>query len=182
MQKTSTRLFTSHVDTPIGGLFVEASAEAVTRVSWSLPGRTPDPVESLPEHLRAACIQLVEFAAGNRMTFDLPLAPSGTSFRRAVWSIMREIPYGETRTYGDIARQLRSSARAVGQACGDNPIPIIIPCHRVVGQGGRMTGFSGGEGVKTKQILLSLEGFCEPDAIDNLPLFQRTNEQSATSP
>ncbi len=82
----------------------------------------------------------------------------GSAFLRAVWGQLRRIPYGRTRTYGDVAEALMSAPRAVGSACGKNPIPIIVPCHRVVGADGRMTGYSGGEGIETKIQLLRLEG------------------------
>ena len=103
--------------------------------------------------------QLDEYFDRGRRQFDLPLAPQGSKFQRAVWDQMRSIAYGETLTYGAIARRLGSAARAVGGACGANPIPIIIPCHRVLGAGGKMTGYSGGEGIETKLALLRLEGY-----------------------
>ena len=96
---------------------------------------------------------------GKLTTFDLPLALQGTTFQKNVWREMQKIPYGQVQTYGDISGTLNSAARAVGGACGKNPIPIIIPCHRVIGGGGKMTGFSGGEGVETKIQLLTLEGY-----------------------
>ena len=89
--------------------------------------------------------------------FDLPLRPSGTQFQVAVCNAMLRIRYGEVRTYGEIAEDISSAPRAVGGACGRNPIPILIPCHRVVGANGKLTGFSGGEGVSTKRTLLTLE-------------------------
>ena len=101
--------------------------------------------------------QLSEYFARDRETFDLPLNPIGTDFQKAVWQQMLAIPYGETKTYGDLATTLNSAARAVGGACDKNPIPIIIPCHRVMGANGKLTGFSGGEGVETKEALLHLE-------------------------
>jgi len=101
--------------------------------------------------------QLREYFARERKTFELPLNPIGTKFQKAVWQQMLKIPYGETKTYGDLATTLKSAARAVGGACGKNPIPIIIPCHRVMGANGKLTGFSGGAGVETKEALLRLE-------------------------
>ncbi|MDG1707856.1 MAG: methylated-DNA--[protein]-cysteine S-methyltransferase [Emcibacteraceae bacterium] len=101
--------------------------------------------------------------------FELPLNPHGTDFQKNVWKIMFEIPYGEILTYGEISDQLNSHARAVGMACGANPIPIIIPCHRVIGKNGKLTGFSGGEGVETKRYLLELEDTFE-NLDDNLKL------------
>ena len=90
--------------------------------------------------------------------FDLPLAGRGTDFQKSVWKMMREIPYGETATYGGMAMALGSGPRAVGMACGRNPIPIIVPCHRVLGSGGKEGGFSGGQGLPTKRKLLAIEG------------------------
>jgi methylated-DNA-[protein]-cysteine S-methyltransferase len=102
--------------------------------------------------------QLLAYFDRSRTTFDLPLAPAGGSpFERAVWEAMRAIPYGETWTYGDLAARLGGVARAVGGACGRNPIPIVIPCHRVLGAGGKLVGFSGGSGIDSKARLLDLE-------------------------
>jgi len=95
---------------------------------------------------------------GKLKTFDLPLHPAGTDFQRRVWFAMADIPYGETQTYGELAKTIGGVARAVGGACGKNPIPIILPCHRVMGGGGKLTGFSGGAGVESKIFLLKLEG------------------------
>ena len=100
--------------------------------------------------------QLQEYFQGQRTTFDLPLDPDGTPFQRAVWSELQRIPYGETRSYSDIARQLAKpgASRAVGMANHHNPIAIVIPCHRVVGQDGSLTGYAGG--IDLKQKLLSI--------------------------
>ena len=100
--------------------------------------------------------QLNDYFDGLRKNFDLPLEPPGTKFQQRVWSMMEQIPYGKTMTYGKIATALGSSARAVGMACGANSIPIIIPCHRVVAAN-EMGGYSGGGGVETKRALLHLE-------------------------
>ena len=112
--------------------------------------------------LAEAARQLTEYFAGERREFALPLAPSGTPFRRRVWQAMQAIPYGQTRSYGDLARALDSAPRAVGGACGANPIPLVIPCHRVVGAGGALGGFSGGAGCDTKRQLLALERALPP--------------------
>jgi methylated-DNA-[protein]-cysteine S-methyltransferase len=101
--------------------------------------------------------QLLEYFAGRRKDFDLPLAPFGSPTALRVWQLMAEIPYGETRSYGALGRELALSPRAVGHACGMNPLPILIPCHRVVGSDGRLGGYSGGEGAETKRRLLQLE-------------------------
>ena len=104
-----------------------------------------------------AVAQLGEYAQGDRQMFDLPLRVAGSALQRDVCRVMSEIPFGYTRTYGDIAKELGVSAQAVGQACGGNPIPVIIPCHRVMGAKG-LTGFSGQGGVETKVALLRHEG------------------------
>ena len=108
--------------------------------------------------LDAAEAQLREYFAGTRRTFDLPLAPRGTAFQQRVWAALRAIPYGETRTYGELAAAIGSpsASRAVGMANHHNPIPIVIPCHRVIGANGTLTGYAGGLEIKRK--LLALEG------------------------
>ena len=112
---------------------------------------------SATEILRAATTQLEEYFRGLRTTFDLPLAPTGTPFQRAAWEVLRTIPFGQTMTYGEQARRLggANKARAVGAANGRNPLPIIIPCHRVIGADGSLTGFSAG--VERKAWLLRHE-------------------------
>ncbi len=103
------------------------------------------------------------FAAGKRRSFGLPVSPGGTAHDRAVWQAMRDIPPGETRSYGDVARTVDSSPRAVGGACGRNPLPIIVPCHRIVAAGGALGGWSGPGGAEGKRFLLALEGAREAD-------------------
>ncbi|MEE8444789.1 MAG: methylated-DNA--[protein]-cysteine S-methyltransferase [Alphaproteobacteria bacterium] len=107
--------------------------------------------------LGLARAQLGEYFDGTRTEFALPLAPGGSAFQRGVWREMSAIPHGEVRSYGALARTLATAPRAVGMACGRNPIPILIPCHRVVGADGRLTGYSGGDGLASKQFLLDLE-------------------------
>lgn len=141
------------LNTPLGPLTVFEDARAVVALDW---GRPPQPTAT--PLLSEAVSQLEAYFAGRLRAFDLPLEPAGTPFQRSVWALMGDIPYGTVRTYGELARDLGSAPRAVGGACGRNPIAIIIPCHRVVGAGGRMTGYSGGEGVITKRALLRLEG------------------------
>ncbi|MSO69934.1 MAG: methylated-DNA--[protein]-cysteine S-methyltransferase [Alphaproteobacteria bacterium] len=101
--------------------------------------------------------QLGDYFASTRRDFDLPLKPEGTAFRLRVWRALSEIPYGEVRAYGDLAIKLKTAPRAVGGACGANPIGIVVPCHRVVGGKGALVGFSGGDGCDTKKVLLALE-------------------------
>ena len=107
--------------------------------------------------LKEASRQLQDYLAGKLIEFDLPLAPAGTEFMQRVWSSLRNIPYGETRSYQEIAQDVGNvkAARAVGLACNRNPIPIFIPCHRVIGAGGKLTGYRGG--LKIKANLLGLE-------------------------
>jgi methylated-DNA-[protein]-cysteine S-methyltransferase len=102
--------------------------------------------------------QLTAYFAGRRRTFDLPLTLNGTAFQKRIWALLPTIPFGETRTYGDLARRLGAprASRAVGAANGANPLPIILPCHRVIGSTGKLTGSGGG--LETKQFLLTLEG------------------------
>ena len=139
--------------TPVGPITVFEESDCLVAVEW---GRAPDPDET--PLLGEARRQLDAYFDGALGDFDLPLAPAGSPFQQAVWDGMRRIPYGAMQTYGDLARLVGASAQAVGGACGDNPIPIIVPCHRVVGAGGRMVGYSGAGGVETKQALLCLEG------------------------
>ncbi len=140
------------MNSPLGSLTVFEERGALVAIEW---GRAPDPVPS--PLLAEATDQLDAYFTGRLRAFDLPLRPAGTVFQRAVWALMGDIPYGATRTYGEFACTLGTAPRPVGGACGRNPIPIVIPCHRVVGAGGRMTGYSGGDGVATKRALLRLE-------------------------
>ncbi len=136
---------------PFGDLTVSEENGAIVAVDW---GWGRDQTET-PLLLRARA-ELFDYFDGARRDFDLPLAPAGSPFRTRVWAALRVIPYGETRTYGDLAAALGSAARAIGQANGANPIPILIPCHRVVAGNG-LGGYSGGEGAATKRALLALE-------------------------
>jgi len=145
-----------YLASPVGRLALEADGEVLTGVHWASDGeRTRDKPSPVLEEARR---QLERYFAGRLKSFDLPLAGRGTDFQKSVWKMMREIPYGETATYGGIAMALASGPRAVGMACGRNPIPIIVPCHRVLGSGGTEGGFSGGQGLPTKRKLLALEG------------------------
>jgi methylated-DNA-[protein]-cysteine S-methyltransferase len=116
-----------------------------------------DAVENSDTVLAACAAQLTAYFAGKRRHFDLPLAPRGTPFQLSVWSALAKIPYGELRSYRDIARSIGNSAavRAVGAANGRNPLPIVVPCHRVIGSNGALTGFAGG--LEVKRFLLDLE-------------------------
>ena len=146
-----------YVDSPVGRLALEADHDAVTGVRWTSRGERagegrPSPV------LAEARRQLARYFAGRLERFDLPLDQHGSDFQKRVWAMMCDIPYGETATYGGIAMALGSGPRAVGMACGRNPLPIIVPCHRVLGAGGTEGGYSGGSGLPTKRQLLALEG------------------------
>ncbi len=142
--------------TPVGDLVIAEDGRAVTAVLFGMDALSQYEVEETPL-IRRAKEQLDAYFAGKRKAFDLPLAPRGTAFQQAVWGALREIPYGETRTYGQIAARIGmpGAGRAVGQANHRNPISIMIPCHRVIGTGGRLTGYGGGLEVKEK--LLALE-------------------------
>lgn len=139
-------------DTPVGPLTLHEEDGAIVALTWD-----DEPGLSSPLLERAAR-QLAEYFAGDRQSFDLPLAPKGTDFQQQVYRAMQAIPFGETRSYGEIAASLDGCARAVGSACGSNPIPVIIPCHRVLASGGKPGGFSGKGGLDTKKRLLDLEG------------------------
>ena len=146
-----------YVDSPVGRLALEADHEAVTSLRWASDGETTRDTSSTPV-LKEAMRQLDRYFKGKLKRFDLPLAARGTDFQKSVWKMMVEIPFGGTATYGGMAMALGSGPRAVGMACGRNPIPIIVPCHRVLGSGGKEGGFSGGQGLPTKRKLLALEG------------------------
>jgi methylated-DNA-[protein]-cysteine S-methyltransferase len=148
-----------YLDTPIGTLRLVSDGEYLTRVEFQgshqlaiKDTQIRDPV------LRAAAEQLDEYFAGGRRTFNLPLKAGGTDFQQSVWLALAGIPLGELRSYSDIARQIGrpKAVRAVGAANGRNPLPIIVPCHRVIGRNGSLTGFAGGLAIKTS--LLQLEG------------------------
>jgi methylated-DNA-[protein]-cysteine S-methyltransferase len=152
------------VDTDFGPITIVAKDEAVTGLYFRhhirRPAQStfgPEVIASTDTLLNEAARQLSDYLAGERTEFDLPLAAEGQEFQRAVWNIVACIPRGETTTYGRIAEQLgdRSLAYRVGQAVGANPLCIFVPCHRVVGTNGSLTGYAGG--LKRKQALLELE-------------------------
>jgi methylated-DNA-[protein]-cysteine S-methyltransferase len=140
------------LDSQFGHLSVTEEDGKIVALDWG--GRAkgkPSPV------LLEAKRQLLEYFAGRRRQFDLPLAPRGSPTELRVWEEMAAIPFGETRSYGDLGHALLLAPRAVGQACGRNKLPILIPCHRVIGSDGSLGGYSGGEGAETKRRLLQLE-------------------------
>jgi methylated-DNA-[protein]-cysteine S-methyltransferase len=140
------------VATPSGTLTIEAGAEALTGLTWRR--RQADRSSRLLEH---AAAQLAAYFAGTLKAFDLPLAPHGRPHELAVWEQLCRIPYGETITYGELARRTGTVPRAVGGTCGSNPIAIVIPCHRVTAAGGQLGGYSGGKGPESKRRLLAHE-------------------------
>jgi methylated-DNA-[protein]-cysteine S-methyltransferase len=152
------------VPSPIGELLLEGDGDALTGLHLpSSPGGSVSPPAGpgwrrSPAALAAAASQLRAYFAGELRAFDLPLAPVGTPFQRAVWDALRAIPYGETTSYGELAALLGrpGSARAVGAANGRNPIAIVVPCHRVIGADRTLTGYAGG--LDAKRTLLRLEG------------------------
>ncbi|GAA2005972.1 methylated-DNA--[protein]-cysteine S-methyltransferase [Nakamurella flavida] len=152
------------LDSPVGPLTVVAGREGLTGVYFADHLRRPDTAGFGPavdpvtdELLDRAARQLGEYFLGDRRAFDLPLAPAGAPFQRAVWDLLTGIPYGETRSYGALARRLGDVglARAVGTANGANPLSVVVPCHRVVGSDGSLTGYAGG--LARKRLLLDLE-------------------------
>lgn len=145
------------IRSPIGELQLFSNGHHIVRINFPNEGTEPaaegnDPV------LDSCASQLAEYFRGARRHFQLPLAPQGTEFQLAVWRALADIPFGETRSYGDIARAIDRprAVRAVGAANGRNPLPIVVPCHRVIGSDGSLTGFAGGLAAKTR--LLALEG------------------------
>lgn len=162
--------FSYRIDSPLGGIIlrsdgVNLTAATFTNAADELPHTAPDATpDAAPEILTDAAIQLSEYFDGTRTEFDLPLAPAGTEFQRCVWNELRLIPWGARISYGELARRIGKpdAVRAVGAANGRNPIAIIIPCHRVVGADGSLTGYAAG--IDRKHRLLELES-------DELTLF-----------
>lgn len=149
-------MYAAIMNTAMGSLLIKASASAITQIRF-LHDNDPVP-ELLGNQLTEQCItELAEYFSGQRNQFSVPVAPQGTDFQSRVWQALRDIPYGKTCSYGELARQIGKpkAARAIGMANNRNPIPIIIPCHRVVGQNGKLTGYSGG--LDNKDFLLKLE-------------------------
>ncbi|MEM9914972.1 MAG: methylated-DNA--[protein]-cysteine S-methyltransferase [Planctomycetota bacterium] len=164
MQATCS-LFHHTLDSPVGELRLCATDTQLTRIDFvhgrKITALPPDaqPVEAAANHPIFAVVaaQLAEYFTGRRQAFDLPLAPQGTAFQLRVWEQLRLIPYGTTISYGQLADRLGqpTASRAVGLANGNNPLSIVVPCHRVIGANGSLTGFGGG--IDTKRQLLELE-------------------------
>ncbi len=168
-------MYTISLDTPVGTLQLFADDAALCRIVFpACSDHLPEAKSAARGHplLTTAARQIGEYFAGSRHTFELPLSPQGTSFQKAAWQLMTEIPYGATRTYGELAAALGNAnkARAVGGAANKNPLPLVIPCHRVMGASAKLTGFAGG--LESKQFLLSLENSCT--ATDSPQQTQRT--------
>ena len=154
----STRYTT--IESPVGPLLLAGGDEGLSLISFQASTRaeSPEPAWTLDATpFTQAVSQLQAYFAGELEEFDLPLSPRGTDFQLSVWAALRDIPFGETISYGELARRIGNpnASRAVGLANGSNPIPIIIPCHRVIGSNGKLTGYGGGLPIKEK--LLALE-------------------------
>jgi methylated-DNA-[protein]-cysteine S-methyltransferase len=152
--------YQTYMDSPVGGLLLEGDENHLRRVAFVK--KKPDGSEKTGASggptLRRAVEQLNAYFAGQLREFDLPLDLQGTPFQLGVWRALRDIPYGETISYGELARRIGTpkGSRAVGLANGANPIAIVVPCHRVIGSNGKLTGYGGGLG--NKETLLALEG------------------------
>jgi methylated-DNA-[protein]-cysteine S-methyltransferase len=155
-----TPTYYTQLDSPVGTLLLTLENEHLTNICMFNQKRTitvqTDWVES-GRHFRTIARQLEEYFRGKRRAFEIPMSPQGTDFQMSVWQELLKIPYGETATYGDIAKRIGNpkAVRAVGLANGRNPLPIVIPCHRVIGANGQLTGFGGG--LENKALLLKIE-------------------------
>lgn len=152
--------FWETIETDLGTLTIVCDEEALLCIDF---GKT-EPHGTIRKHtemIEKTAGQLKEYLAGRRQVFDLPLKPEGTEFQKKVWNALLTVPYGETRSYGDIAAQIENpkASRAVGMANNRNPIPIIIPCHRIIGAGGSLVGYGGGLDIKVKLLKLERPGF-----------------------
>lgn len=153
-------MYYCYLQTSVGKLLLAGDDQGLRHIDFQ---DGPHPAKPEPDWqkdetpLRGVVAQLREYFSGQRRRFDLPLAPEGTQFQKKVWRALRRIPYGETWSYGQVARCIGKPAasRAVGAANGQNPLPIVVPCHRVIGADGSLTGFGGG--LKIKRQLLELE-------------------------
>jgi len=153
-------MYYNYLNSPIGRLLVVIDSVGIRQIDFE-NSRYPTVIQpnwqNSPYQLKNTCDQLCAYFAGEIQEFNLPLNPVGTTFQKKVWDELRKIPYGETISYGEQARRVGNfrASRAVGAANGRNPLPIVIPCHRVIGKNGSLTGFGGG--IEVKQNLLALE-------------------------
>lgn len=145
-------------DSPLGKLHLKSSQSALAAVSFADNAQKVEAIENIAPVLSETIQQLKEYFSGERTQFTLPLAPGGSAFQQRVWDLLQEIPFGQTITYGELSEKLGDpkAVRAVGTANGKNPIPIIIPCHRVIGSNKKLTGYAGG--IERKRWLLQHEG------------------------
>ena len=155
-------LYSTSVNTPLGTFLISCDDTGLTEIilpnsNYNAQRNETAEAKDIPPLLKLAAKQISEYCKGQRTIFDLPLSVNGTMFQQQVWDIIHHIPYGQTMSYGEIARQLGSTgkARAVGGAANANSLPLVIPCHRVIGSNGTLTGFAGG--IKLKERLLDLE-------------------------
>jgi methylated-DNA-[protein]-cysteine S-methyltransferase len=154
-------MFYSYMDSPVGKLFLAGDQEGIRFINFPKEKKPVVPDSDwveMPAFFTSAVAELEEYFAGSRRHFSVDIQPRGTDFQLSVWRALQKVPYGKTVSYGELAKRVGNpnASRAVGAANGANPIPIIIPCHRVIGAGGNLTGFGGGLAVK--QFLLELEG------------------------
>lgn len=157
MDRTSPPLHRHTVPSPVGPLILSQGADGLQSLGWG-----DDDYDNETDVLAEARRQLEAYFNGELKCFELPFAPVGTPFQQKVWRGLRDIPYGTTLSYGALAAKLGTGPRAVARACASNPLPIFIPCHRVVAATGALTGYSGGRGIDTKRALLRLEGARPP--------------------
>jgi len=154
-------VYFAELKSPLGTLTLESDGQSLIRIRLPEEEYENDPAVDRvrkPAMFKEAATQLASYFRGKRKTFDLPLAPAGTSFQNDVWNELQKIPHGETITYAELADRVgrKGSYRAVGAANGRNPLPIVIPCHRVIGSNGKLTGYAGG--IEAKKTLLEIEG------------------------
>ena len=161
MDSETKNIETACFESPIGIIELKQCNGFLTGLEFMDEGKTTD----IPASLQSSVNQIKDWFSGKTTTFDLPLKPKGTPFQLSVWQILTEIPYGQTATYGDIANKLgiKNGSRAVGLANGSNPISLIIPCHRVIGANGKLTGYRGG--LQRKEWLLRFEKENTPEGL-----------------
>ena len=147
-------MYVASLPSPIGKIYVESDGERITRISFNNPGRGRGGRK--PKALKEAVVQLGAYFAGRRKKFDLPFYQVGSAYRQKLWTRLLKIPFGHAVTYADLANNVGGNARSAGSACGDNPLLIVVPCHRVLGVSGLLTGYAGG--LWRKKWLLEHEG------------------------